>query len=517
MPGGTGKGFFDRTWASTFNTNVSGATTQTITLPSGKKVLEIELRGGTASPNYAEPAYTNYTSYNPQTFSNPAYSNYITYDDNFTTQEAGYSRSFNPVTPLQQAGYTRTFNPVEPLQQAGYTRNFNPVYYLQQAGYSRSFTDNYYVVQGGYTVTYNPNYVEPVQEFGYTVSYNPNYYAQVTEFGYTSSFNPNYVEPLQQAGYSVNNPSVSQLQESGYSNVVNYNGQQNFRVVFIWRSGEAEGAWFPVWQPGYSSGTSYNPNYINSQPPATSYSPNYVSNVQEAGYNRSFNPNYVEPVQEFGYNRSFSPNYYAQLTEYGYSRSFNPNVAIQEYGYTRTFNPVEPLQQAGYSRSFNPVYYLQEAGYSRSFNPVYYTQQAGYTRSFNPNYTLQQQGYTQIVTSYPERITTQPSYTAVQANYPERITLGASGSPSSLVVTADDGSTFTMSAPATNTPANAFVSTTPPTAPVVYATLFMPVVHEDNNINVTLGASPASNTSATYRPYINVRYDATVNNNVGQD
>jgi len=74
-----------------------------------------------------------------------------------------------------------------------------------------------------------------------------------------------------------------------------------------------------------------------------------------------------------------------------------------------------------------------------------------------------------------------------------------------------------MVAPATNTPGNAFISTAPAAASVVYATLFMPVVHEDNNINVTLGQSPASNNSATYRPYINVRYDATVNNNVGQD
>jgi hypothetical protein len=72
-----------------------------------------------------------------------------------------------------------------------------------------------------------------------------------------------------------------------------------------------------------------------------------------------------------------------------------------------------------------------------------------------------------------------------------------------------DGTTYTLTAPGTAT--NVTNYTAPPLASTVYATVYTPIVKElandPNEVDVTMGSSPAGNASPTYRPFVNVKYD----------
>jgi len=528
MPGGSGKGFFSGTWADTFNVqSVPGSVSYTYATPPGKKILEVELRGGTGSANYALPAYTQFYTYDPENFTQPGYSDVAYFSDNFTVQEDGYLQSFPATTIVTETGYNRFYPATTLVQETGYSRTYSDNFQVGQEGYSRTFDDNFYVVQAGYSRYYNGDPV--VQEFGYTRYFTDNYYNTQPVLG--GSYAP--VNAIQEQGYFRNANYVYFVLQPGYTRPANYqtatqeagysvsNAQQGvFPAGYYPYVGYVSSPLYFITQPGNT--TSYNPNYttaiqqpaatfnddeqISLQQPSASFNPNWYT--QQPGYN-FFIPA-QSAIQENGYIRQFSPNYtYSSVAaQPPYNRSYNPNVALQEEGYTRTFNDNFILAQEAYTRSFDPNYYTQQPAYNRTYDPNYSVQQAAYNRSFNPNYVLQQEAYSRVNATYNPQTITQPGYVdPVSTYYPARITLGSSGTSSSLTVTAVDGSTYTISAPGTNTPANAYVTTQPAAATAVYATLYMPTIVEADTVSLTLGASPRSNNSFTYRPFVNVKYD----------
>ena len=93
--------------------------------------------------------------------------------------------------------------------------------------------------------------------------------------------------------------------------------------------------------------------------------------------------------------------------------------------------------------------------------------------------------------------------------YPSRVSAGADGTATTLQLTGKDGTTYTLTAPGTST--NVVTYDQPATASVVTATIYTPIVKElandPNEGDVTLGTSPAGQTNATYRPFVNIHYD----------
>ena len=74
MPGGTGKGFFDRTWAQTFDETRDVASRSTpVNLPYGRHIMEVQGRGGRGDQDTVKTAYTVTQYFPARIYSQPSY------------------------------------------------------------------------------------------------------------------------------------------------------------------------------------------------------------------------------------------------------------------------------------------------------------------------------------------------------------------------------------------------------------------------------------------------------------
>jgi len=487
MPGGVGKGFFDRTWADTFDVtrNVSNDSTP-IDLPYGRQILEIDGRGGRGTANGIEPAYQVSTNYPLRYTVEPAYqvtsAAYTTtdsYPNRYTSTQA-YTVSANyparyttPTGP--NAAYSTTAD--HPARYAAFTAyesvTFQPAtYYKEPASTFVAFS-----IEGSYT---QPGYVVyaylPVQ-YQYQPAYETSYY-EPPNWTYQPPSESSTAYPAQYATY--------------------YSSEQisSYRIKY----GHKGGSFGPFYAYQQSSGDAVSdPAYtVYADHPATwTITPGSTTYADYPGRYQIewLGPNYGNYGVQDAFPARYFPNswyatYYTQPTTY----------TLEPASTTYADHPsVSYLQQAAYETT---TYYparlqTQHTAYTGYYQyPIRYNLEAAYTVSYqHPSRT----------TTYPARYTTSGGY-SVQTTYPARYFAGSSGEDTTVSISAADGTTYLFVAEGSSTPPIG-TYTQPAQPPVAWATVYAGEIVGvyQSSVQASVGASPAGPAG-----YIRIKYDADV-------
>jgi len=488
MPGGVGKGFFDRTWADTFDEtrDVSNDSTP-IDLPYGRQILEIDGRGGRGTANGIEPAYQVSTNYPLVYTQEPAYQvtsvAYTTtdsYPDRYTTASA-YTVSAN-----YPARYT---TPTGGNVAYSVTAD-HPARYISSSPYESSYSQpaSYYKEPASEFANYykEPAYTQP--------SYNVYAYFPVA-YQYEPAYQSSYYQP---ASFSYQPPG-----ETSTAYPARYSSAQGTMLVesYRFKYGHKGGPWGPFYSygPGPTSNYTSEPGYTVygdypatwTKTPGSSYVQYYPGRyaVDFLGYHYGQNALQASyPARNFP--NSWYATYYNQPVTYtleGASTSYADHpgrTSLQQPAYETTTYYPQRLQTQG-------------AAYTGYYQyPIRYTLEAAYTVSYQ---------YPARTTTYPARYTTSGGY-SVQTTYPARYFAGASGGDSTVSISAVDGSTYQFNAPGSSTPAMGNYSQPAQPSAVsttVYATEVKGVYQ--SSVQASVGASPAGPAG-----YIRIKYDADV-------
>lgn len=242
MAGAGGKGFLDKTWAPTFTQNRDVADSTDISIPYGKQVIEVEMRGGTGIAPILQPAYNVITNYPSRVYDQAAYQNVVYYaaettnypSRNFTQPAYNVITNYPSRTVANQPAYNVITNyPSRTYDQPAYSVTTN---------YPSRAVPN----QPAYSVTTNyPSRAVPSQP-AYSVTTN-----------YPSRAVPN------QPAYSVTtNYPARTYDQPAYSVVTAYPSravpnQPAYSVVTAYPSRSTNQPAYSVTQPAYSVSTFY--------------------------------------------------------------------------------------------------------------------------------------------------------------------------------------------------------------------------------------------------------------------
>ena len=452
MPAG-GKGFFDRTWADTFDQSrdVNNDSTP-VNLPYGKHVMEIEGRGGRGEANVINPAYQVSTNYPLIVFSQAAY----------TVSTAAYNvTTAYPIRYSSAAAYETVTNyPTRVATPTGPNAAYS-VYADHPARYttSRPAYETVYSYPAGYQTNY---YLQPS-----SVYYEPQ------SFSYQDYPARYAVEPA----YATYNKQPAQwTYEAAYES-----SETVYTQYVLWAN---PGFGFsPISYPTSSSAVQYTDypaswTLTTASWTATNYPARNV--LDEPSYEGV----YVQPATSYTEPANYLVAYYLYQAA-AYYQDYPARYTTQHAAYESVTTYPSRFQ-------YQPAYSVYSDHPSRWTSTAAYTVQTNYPSRFN---------------SYPSRAFYSGGYT-VQTNYPARYYSGRSGEDTVVYLQAVDGTTYMFKAYGSTTPAMG-TYTEPATPQPQYAKVDSPLTRGvyQSSVQASVGWS-RNNALASEKGYINIRYDA---------
>lgn len=443
MPAG-GKGFFDRTWADTFDETRDVATRYSpINLPYGKHVIEIQGRGGRGQPNViqpgyqtvynepvsytlnaayqvTEPAYQLQTNYPQQTTTEPAYTVYADHPARYSSEPGYYTQTDYPQRYSIEPSYSvYTKQPATQTLEPAYQVQYNePASYTVSPAYELvNVYPTEYTLQPGFTTYYD----HPAR--GYYIQYPSRGYYQASYIsGIPSPQIPEFDGPNNYVTYprrySVQPASTTYTQ---YPNQWYFVQSQNYPERGYYQAAYAVAAGYYKlaiydYEPGgftiYGGGPSFFLSYANMP-----YGPYYFA--PERSY---FQAAYSTPKSWF-----LQPTYYSAGPTTPATYTLQPGYVVyttypERSYFQNSYYQLDSVQPGYYTSADVPASYYSVTPAATYYDgPARYTLQPAteYVQTYPNRYYQEPVSYS--VTPYPARYTLQPSYSHYD-QYPERIT-----------------------------------------------------------------------------------------------